>query len=95
MDVLIGKKRSYIYKNIALYNLLTEPQIVLKARGRSIVTCIDAFEILKREISSRYPDWKLKTQIESDSVSMARQEKDEKKGDTINVSELQITISKE
>ena len=95
MDVLIGKKRSYIYKNIALYNLLTEPQIVLKARGRSIVTCIDCLEILKREISTRYPKWKLTYTINSDSVSLKRQEKSETKGDTINVSEILITISKE
>ena len=94
MDILIGKKRSYIYKNIALYNLLSEPEIVFKARGRSVVTCIDALEILKREVKSRYPDWKMDYEITSDTVSMKRQEKDEDKGDTINVSELIVTIKR-
>ena len=94
MDILIGKKRSYIYKNIALYNLLSEPEIVFKARGRSVVTCIDALEILKREVASRYPDWKMDYSMTSDTVSMKRQEKDEDKGDTINVSELIVTIKR-
>lgn len=95
MDILIGKKRSYIYKNIALYNLLTEPSVVFKARGRSIITAVDAFEILKREISSRYPDWKVSYVITTDSVSLKRQEKDTSKGESINVSEITITIKKE
>jgi len=90
----VGKKRSYIYKNIALYNLLTEPEVVLKARGRSIVTCVDSLEILKREVLSRYPDWKMKYTIETDSVAMKRQEEDEAKGDTINVSEIAISVKR-
>lgn len=95
MDILIGRKRSYIYKNIALYNLLTEPKIVFKARGKAIITCVDAFEILKREIYSRYPNWKMEYKIETDSVAMTRQENDEKHGNTINVSEMIITIKRE
>ena len=94
MDILIGKKRSYIYKNIALYNLFTEPEVVFKARGRSIVSCVDSLEILKREILSRYPKWKMKYTINTNSIAMKRQEEDETKGDTINVSEMTVIINK-
>ena len=94
IDILIGHKRAYIYKNIALYNLVTEPEVVFKARGRSIISCVDALEILKREILSRYPEWGMEYVIGTSSISMKRQEKDETKGDTINVSEMTIIIKR-
>jgi len=93
MDILIGKKKAYIYSNIAIQQLNTEPQIKLKARGRSILTCVDAFEILKREIDNKR-QWTIKYVIETSSSQMKRKEQDNERGDMINISELEIIVNR-
>jgi DNA-binding protein Alba len=94
VDILIGDKKSFIYKNIALFKLTDKEPICFKARGRAIVTAVDSWEILRREIAQRYPTWEVEHAIDTDSIAMKRQEKDEKKGSTINVSEIIIDVKR-
>ncbi len=92
-DLYIGKKRSYVYANIAIQQLATEPEVIFKARGRSILTAIDAFEILKREVDHKR-SWSISYKMDSFSSEMERKEKDSERGNKINISELEIKITR-
>jgi len=94
MEILVGKKKAFVYKNMCIYTLQEKQNITMKARGRSILTAIDALEILKREICQRYPNWELDCEIKSDSSEVPRREQDSVRGDKINISELEIIIKR-
>jgi len=83
--VYVGRKpvMSYVLADITHLNRPDAKEVVLKARGRSITTAVDAAEVTRRRFMS---------ELTVDKVSIGTEELPQEAGGTRAVSTIEITL---
>ena len=85
--VYIGRKpvMSYVLAVITHLNRPDAKEVVLKARGRSITTAVDAAEVTRRRFMS---------DLTVDKISIGTEELPQEEGGTRAVSTIEITLKR-
>ena len=82
--IFVGKKPTMSYVLAAITQLGTNNEIHIKARGRSISTAVDVAEVVKNRF----------LQDVKHAVSIGTEKVTDKENRTLNVSTINITLSK-
>jgi DNA-binding protein len=84
--VFIGKKPILTYLNATLTLLANEPTVIIKARGRSMVTAVDVSQMIVKRMSAM--GYKVT------GVRIFSERLESKDGKERNVSTMEIDVSK-
>jgi DNA-binding protein Alba len=84
--VFIGKKPILTYLNATLTLLANEPVVIIKARGRSIITAVDVSQMIVKRMSAMG--------YRVSGVRIFSERLESKDGKERNVSTIEIDVSK-
>jgi DNA-binding protein Alba len=84
--VFIGKKPIMTYLNATLTLLANEPTVIIKARGRSMITAVDVSQMIVKRMSAM--GYKIS------DVRIYSERLESKDGKERNVSTIEIDVSK-
>lgn len=84
--VFIGKKPILTYLNATLTLLANEPTVIIKARGRSIITAVDVSQMIVKRMSAM--------EYKVSAVRIFSERLESKDGKERNVSTIEIDVSK-
>jgi archaea-specific DNA-binding protein len=85
--VYIGRKpvMSYVLAVITSFNSSDIKEVMLKARGRSMTTCVDVAEVVKRRFMK---------DLKASKITIGTEELQQEEGGTRNVSTMEIMLTR-
>lgn len=85
-EIFVGKKPLMAYVTASLVQLANEPNVIIKARGKSITKAVDVAQIIIKRMNT------LGYQI--NEVKLGSEEMQSQDGKTRNVSTIEIDLAK-